>query len=144
VDTSGYGGRRLRKVTVVYTNDPRSPELKLTIAGKVEEVVTINPRRVVFQGAAGQPLTRTVVIMPRKGYPFKVIDTQTDKPNNFRYDLKQVDGGGNSYYLLTVENLRQKKGRYSGYIIMKTDSKFIPKLYVAVTGHIFEKTAAGK
>ena len=68
MDTSGYGGRRLKKVTLVYTNDPRLPELKLTIAGKVEEVVTINPRRVVFQGTAGQPLTKSVIIKPRKKY----------------------------------------------------------------------------
>ena len=82
--------------------------------------------------------------MPRKEYPFKIIASQTDKSKNFRYDLKQIDGGGNFHYLLTVENLQQKKGRYSGYIIMKTDSKFRPKLYVAVTGHIFEKPPTGR
>ena len=71
VDTSGYGGSRLKKAIRVQTNDPRFPELKLSIAGKVEDVVMINPRRIVLQGVAGAPLTRTLVIMPRKEYSFR-------------------------------------------------------------------------
>jgi len=144
VDTSGYGGRRLKKAILVHTNDPRFPELSLSIAGKVQEVVSINPRRVVLQGVADQVLTRSVVIMPRKEYSFRIIETQANHNKNFRYDLKQVNTADRSYYLLTVENLRRKNGRYSGVIVMKTDSEFKPNLTVSVMGNIFEKPATGK
>jgi len=144
VDTGGYGGRHLRKTALVHTNDPRSPELKLSIAGKVEAVVTINPPRIVLQGVAGQVLAQSLIIMPRKEYSFRIIETRANNGKNFRYDLKQIEAGDRPYYLLTVENLRQEKGRYSGSIMMKTDSKFKPRLHISVQGNIFEKPAAGK
>jgi len=144
VNTSGYGGRRLKKAILVHTNDPRFPELNLSIAGNVQEVVSINPRRVVLQGGADQVLTQSVIIMPRKEYSFRIVETQANQNKNFRYDLKQINSADRSYYLLKVENLRQKQGRYSGVIVMKTDSELKPNLTISVMGNIFEKPATGK
>ncbi|MBT8369423.1 MAG: DUF1573 domain-containing protein, partial [Deltaproteobacteria bacterium] len=41
VDTKGYGGRKMSKTAVVYTNDKTRPQQNLVISGQVEKFVTI-------------------------------------------------------------------------------------------------------
>ena len=115
----------MSKAALVHTNDPRAPELKLSIAGKVEEVVTIKPPRIVLQGIAGQSLTQSLIIMPRKEYPFRIVETSTGKNKNFRNV-----GGGSYLAVIEIEEVTESLGYQTG------GPKQTKKIYIGVLTHI--------
>ncbi len=123
---------------LVHTDDHQNPQLKLSIVGLVKNIVTIQPRRVVLRGFAGKPIKQTVIIIPLKKYPLRIIEAKGNQGRNFSYQLERVNKTDSSFYLLTVENLRQRKGRYSGTIHLKTDSKLKPMINIPVKGSILE------
>ena len=123
----------------VHTDDHQNPELKLSIAGIVENIVKIQPRRVVLKGLAGKPIKQTVTIVPQKKYPLRIVEADPKQGGNFNYRLKTVNQAGSFFYLLTVENLMQRKGRYFGTIRLKTDSKLKPMINIPVQGSIVQE-----
>lgn len=132
--TKGRGGRLVKSATV-YTNDKKHPTLKLTMRGKVEKFVTITPKKVSLKGIAGQSIERSVRIIPKEKYPFRILETRARSGKDIRFNLKETEG---SEYLLTVENLMKKKGRYRDTIYLKTDSKIKPEIRISVKGNISE------
>jgi hypothetical protein len=112
--------------------------LKLSIAGIVENIVKIQPRRVLLRGFAGKPIKQTVTIVPQEKYPLRILEADPKQGKNFNYQLEPVNKAGSFFYVLTVENLMQRKGRYFGTIRLKTDSKLKPMINIPVQGSILE------
>lgn len=121
----------------MLTNDPARPKQTLRITGPVERFVSIEPSRVVLRGEAGRPLRADAVIVPEKRFPFKIVDVQARNGRHIRYDLAERPDGSNGY-LLTVENLRDRPGRYYDAIQITTDNRSHPTITIAVYGYILE------
>jgi hypothetical protein len=134
VNTAGYGGDRLRKSVVVYTNDPVSPVFTLSISGDVEAFAEIQPARALLQGAGDSPVFSQVRIVPKADYPFRVLETTARIGENirFRLDADNEDGP----FTLHVENLQKTAGRYNDLIVLKTNSSVHPEIKVHVIGNI--------
>ena len=113
--------------------------LHLTIVGNVNKFVTIIPKRVSLRGFAGDQIMATVKIIPEEKYPFKIIGDRTIHNKNFLYKLEEVKRSTKTEYVLTVENLKKEKGRYSNTIKLKTDSKIRPEIKIRVYGNILNK-----
>ncbi len=111
--------------------------MNFSIAGTVEQVVTIEPRRIVLRGAMGKPIIKTVKITPNGKYSFRIVEAKADQGKNIRYTLDELKGSGGTVYVLTVENLLQSKGNYSDIIRLKTDSQIQPMISLMVSGNIF-------
>lgn len=79
-----------------------------------------------------------VAIVPEKKYPFKIVKTRAQSGRNIRYVLTEEKSTDQLTYVLTVENLRQNKGRYSDKIELETDSQLKPKISIPVFGRITE------
>ena len=107
--------------------------MNLIISGRVEQIVKLQPAMALLRGEAGSDIEVKVLILPEKKYPFKIVGEQATNGENFRYDLKEIDGGG---YALTVANLKKNAGRYHGLIRLKTDSRLKPEIAVTVSGDI--------
>ncbi len=133
----------MKNVTVM-TNDPVKPRLNLTIAGKVENIVTISPQRVRFSGAVGQLLNASVNIIPEKKYPFKIIEAKAKKGEHIVISIREEKTPEGAGYVLTVENLKKDKGRYVDTILLKTTSKIQPTIKIPVSGNIYETTQKKK
>jgi hypothetical protein len=140
VDTSGYGGEILHKTIHVMTNDPRKPETKITISGRVKNFVAIKPKVVKLYGPVGESLKKTVKIVPVDNYPFKIIETKAQIGKNIRYQLAKEIRGQRIAYCLTVHNLMQNKGVFYDTIYLITDSRIKPRLYIPIFGKISEPT----
>jgi len=90
-------------------------------------------------GSVGQPLKRSVIIIPEKKYPFKIIEAKAKKGDNINVTLGEVKHPDVTRYILTVENLKKGKGRYSDIIALKTDSTIRPEIRISVYGNIIDK-----
>lgn len=138
MDTTGYGGRELRKSAVVDTDDPQNPAITLQISGKVVRFVTVIPNSVQLSGPVGTPMTAVVRILPEPEFPFTVLSVAPQKGDNIRCGLQQVTESGRPVYLVTVENLKVDKGRYHDVVLVKTDSAIRPEIKISIFGNLYE------
>lgn len=138
--TRGYGGRRLRKTITVFVNDRNNPHQKLIIAGQVEKFASITPERVRLVGPVDEKITASVTIVPKKKYPFEIIEASAKKGVHFRYKLEKMDPSQGKGYLLTLENLKKEKGRYYDTISLKTNNKTRPLININVYGSITDNS----
>lgn len=141
VNTSGYGGRTLRKKATVFTNDSKRPVLRLTITGAVKRFAEIHPKRIYLSGYGSDPIRGVVAIVPTDDNPFKIVNAKAKIGRDIRIELK---GPSHKGYELHVENLKKSKGRYTDTIQLRTDSKIKPLLVVRVIGNIKTKPSLEK
>ncbi|MBU4345053.1 MAG: hypothetical protein L6247_05280 [Desulfobacteraceae bacterium] len=136
MQTSGYGGKKIRKNILVQTNDKIRPGLSVTVTGCVEKFADIRPQRIILRGSTGQTIKAQVEITPGTKYPFKIISAMATHGKYIKFsipDAKRSNAGG---YVLTVENIRKEIGRYNDVIYLKTDSKLRPTIPIYVIGNI--------
>ena len=136
VNTDGYGGRKITKRAMVFTNDANSPNLDLLITGDVEQFVTIEPRQISLRGYVGDTVKSSVIITPKEKYPFKILNVRASKGKFISFQLQEIEKSQTTAYELTVENLKQDGGRYYDSIVLKTDSDIRPELDVRVYGFL--------
>jgi len=134
VYTKHYGGQHLTKTASVYTNDPASKIIPLTITGQVEQVVSIVPNQVRLSGPVGTELAQTVRIIPGEKYPFAITGVRANQGKEIAFDLKEITHDGRPAYQLTVTNTRQVPGTYIDFIYLKTDSATNPDIKIRVQG----------
>jgi hypothetical protein len=139
VDTSRFGGKRMREIVAVQTNDPARPVVNLTIQGNVEKFVTIVPDKVMLLGPPGRPIKRSVKIIPEQTHPFRIIGVSAEKGDHIKYELKEIEEQGETAYLLTVENTKKGTGRYFDAVFLKTTSKIGPVIKILVWVNIKDK-----
>lgn len=139
VNTRNRGGTSLHKGFTVFTNDPSRQRVRLEIIGKVKGYVTVAPAYVRLTGPAGQAISRSVRVIPREGYPFKIKKIQAQQDKYLQYRLQPLaDRAGEEGYRLMVENTRSEAGTYHDTIIIETDSRHKPTLRIPVYGRIFD------
>ena len=131
----------MKKITV-ETNDTENPTVKLEISGKVERFAAITPMAVRLNGPVGEPVGKTVRIIPEEKYPFTVTGVKAQKGEFIHFKLDEAMGSEKKGYLLTVENTRKEKGRYRDTIVLKTTSKIRPELEIRVWGNVYEPPPA--
>lgn len=142
VSTENRGGSSLSKSFKVYTNDPANPQVSLEVIGKVKGYLTVAPAFVRLSGPVGRPLSRTVQILPLEGHPFAIKEIKAREDRFLHYEIKPLkkSSGVNGYQLL-VENTKKDAGNYRDTIMIKTDSKHKPVLYIPVYGRIHNPPA---
>jgi hypothetical protein len=118
--------------------------LTFVISGLVEKFATITPEYVRLTGKAGAPLHARVNIIPEASHPFKIVSTRVKTGEYIRYSLKDQPTADPKSYLLTVENILGKKGRYFDTIYLKTTSPLHPELKISVYGNIIENNDSRK
>ena len=91
-----------------------------------------------MSGLVGVPINETVTIIPKKKYPFKILEARAQKGKHIRYQLREEKNSENMIYLLTVENLKKEKGNYYDRIELITDSRHKKKIMITVYGRIFD------
>lgn len=123
---------------MIYTNDPRQQRLRLTITGRVEQFVEIIPDPVLLTGRVGEPLKKSVRIVPEEKYAFAITGVKARRGTDIRFHLEEKTFFGKKKgFLLEVENIRKTPGRYLDYLYLHTDSEIQPKLTLKVRGNIY-------
>jgi hypothetical protein len=127
-----------KKITVV-SNDPKRPQLLLTVAGAVEVFATIHPQRVILRGSKGQTMRQELVVTPRTEYPFKITGINAKNGINIQYEMRTQETPEGPAYIIVVENTKTSPGRYYDTLLLSTDSELKPKIPV----HVYGMIAAG-
>jgi len=129
----------MKKKITVFSNDPKRPQLLLTVAGMVEVFADIHPERIILRGNSGQPMRQELVVTPRSGYPFKVTEVSAKNGINIQYELKEQETPEGKSYIVTVENTKTSPGKYYDTLLLSTDSQLKPKIPI----HVYGTIAAG-
>ena len=75
----------MKKKATVFSNDPRRPQLLLTVAGSVEPFADIHPERIILRGYKDQPIRRELVVTPRAAYPFTVTEVTAKYGDHIKF-----------------------------------------------------------
>lgn len=81
VDTATFNGPIAKGVTV-FTDDPATPQIELTVRAKVEPYLSVKPgyaRYIYVKGEPGKPLIGQTVWSP-DGTPFEITKVEATKP----------------------------------------------------------------
>lgn len=126
----------MQKKITVFSNDPKRPQLMLTVAGSVEPFADIHPERIILRGNSGQPMRQELVVKPRANYPFKITEVNAKNGVNIQYELKEQETPEGKSYIVTVENTKTSPGKYYDTLLLSTDSQLKPKIPIHVYGTI--------
>jgi hypothetical protein len=136
VNTSGYGGRPLKKTIKVYTNDKQHPVSDLTVKGTVKKFANISPTRVLLNGDVGDDLKVTVKISPVTEGLFDIREAKADKGQDIRITLTDRKETDDKVYTLVIENTRKTAGRYQDIVRLFTTNKVQQEILIPVWGNI--------
>jgi len=132
LDLTGYKGN-IKKVSSVQCNDPSTPQIKLTLQGKVSTFIDILPdKTVLFRGHAASIAPKTIEVIGKKA-PFHITDILSDLEGRVSHELKTTQEGRS--YQLTLTNLLHS-GDYAGHFWVKTDLPQREYVVIQVSGSI--------
>ena len=126
----------MKKTVTVVSNDPKRPQLLLTVAGPVEVFADIHPERIILRGTSGQPMRQELVVKPRASYPFKVTEISAKNGVNIQYEMKEQETPEGRSYVVTVENAKTSPGKYYDTLFLSTDNPLKPKIPIHVYGTV--------
>ncbi len=121
---------------MVKTNDPRRPNLRLTLFGRVEKFASVEPRFVYFRGEAEDVEAIEIEVTPNSISGFRITGVAADKPHLFTAELVDVCKKENSPCRIRVINRRTDAGKYNGVIHVKTDSRVQPSFAIVVRANL--------
>lgn len=113
------------------SNDPKKQYFDLTIAGYVDPILTIEPKKVTLSGEAGEDVETEIIISYDRRHPLKVLSAESKK-GNISVRLEEVKGSEETKYKVVVTSLKKEKGSYSDYVSLKTDSDIYPDKQIRV------------
>ena len=122
----------------LVTSSEVQKEIIIPVRGEIRppQVASVSPSNLTLTGSVGKPIKASVEIAPHDEYPFLIIEVAAYKGKEIKWDLQEIEKSGKKMYVLTIENMRKEKGRYNDIILVKTDSKYLPKIYITVSAHI--------
>ena len=132
----------MKKVTRVQTDDPEKSRFTVTVTGKVDQVVTINPKRVYLQGNLGDTLETMVEITPSQKYQFSILGLEQKNNTNIKALLIAPEGDKKSWWI-RVKAESDKAGQLSDLLTLKTDSKYRPSIAIRVYAKFIAKKESG-
>ncbi len=132
----------MKKTTLVKTDDPEKSKFRVTVTGKVDQVVTINPKRVNLKGNQGDTLETMVEITPFPKYQFSILGLEQKINTNIKASLIAPEGDKKSWRI-RVKAESDKVGQLYDLLTLKTDSKYIPSLTIKVHARFIAKKESG-
>lgn len=136
VNTEGITSKLTKTVTVT-TDDPRQPQVILTVTATVRPEFTLSENRIFFGNVPqGKEVSKEIVITIVGERPLKLLSAvSTD--DNVRVKLEPIPGsGGKSFKLVGIRRPDVKAGHHFGSIVVKTSSIYKPELKIPVSGMI--------
>lgn len=131
---------KLEKGLTVRTNDPRSPETRLTFFADVIPLIRMTPQSpFVLNFQRGEVYHQTFKLTPRGGRPVRISVPKSDNPL-VKAELGQPhdEGGEWTYPLYLTLGPQNQPGDFSARVLMDTTDARISVLPLTVVG--FAKT----
>lgn len=127
-----------QKSAVVYSNDPKHPQIKLTMSAHVKVPISIKPPGVMMHGFRDENIEQQVTIKANEDQPLILEPERMTLQNEVSYDIKAIKKG--KVYRIVFTNKSQEQGKYSGVLTLKTNYAKMPQINIMVLGYIENKT----
>ena len=131
---SGSYNGKVKKTISVLSNDPDTPNFKLTIFGEVIEEISIKPKNINFGSFRADNQTDKIVkvtIKSLSGPDFKITKTTPSKPF---VETTAIEDKNGEYTLVATLKDYHKIGRFSGKILLDTNSTKQPQASIVFYG----------
>ena len=133
IRTKGYEGR-LSKSARVTTNDPKNPQVTISMKGDIWTPIHLKPRYVRLQGIVGDDIQQVVLLQAEKEDPLTVKLESISVPDKVEAELEEMEKGRN--YKLTVKNRVKGEAKYSGQIKLSTSYPEKPEIVIRISGNV--------
>ena len=106
------------------------------MAGDVEQVAKISPRKIRLTGTTGEKIGGTVTVSSTEKYPFKVLDVRLSSGKNLVFDNKVETISGLQVNTISVNAVDAAEGRSIDWLLLRTDSQYLPMVRVRIDVNI--------
>ena len=132
-NSRSYSGK-VKKTITVLSNDPDTPNHKLTISGKVIQEISFKPQNINFGSIRADNQTDKTVkvsVKSQSGPDFKITKITSSKPF---VEVSYLEEKSGEYIIVATLKDYQKIGRFSGKIFLDTNSAKQPKASIIFYG----------
>lgn len=133
VRTKGFQGK-IHKRARVFSNDPKHPQVTISLTGKVWVPIDVNPRYVRLRGTEDEEVEKVVRLRGEKKEPLMVKLASVSIPDKVEVKLQETEKGRT--YHLKVKNKVKGEARYRGELKLTTNYPEKPEIVVQITGDI--------
>jgi hypothetical protein len=134
-----FRGRRgpQHKQIHVFSNDPETPQLSLTMMGEIRRDIEVHPSAVYFGSVDPKArVERSVRIQSYRHEPFAVTGIETNGVSFFRARLASLEEAGAHDLFVTVDPGALKGGGgFVGTLVVRTDHPKYPELRIPVRAY---------
>lgn len=125
----------ISKTVTVTTNDPKQPQVVLTITGVVAPEIALSELQIYFGSVAhGQEVTKDILVEISPDKPIKLLSA-TSSDDNVSVRLESVPGSNDKKVkIIAVQKATADPGMHQGIILVKTSSQLRPELKIPVRG----------
>lgn len=133
LNTSGYQGY-LNKSAVIHSNDPKQPQLKVTLTARIKSPITLEPRGVLLYGGMDEDVTGKITLKADEHRSLTLYPFEFSLKDKAAYTLETIIEG--KEYAVVFRNLSKKREKYSGTLKFKTNYADKPEISIPVYGYI--------
>ncbi len=133
IRTKGFQGQ-LSKSARISSNDPKHPQVTISMKGKVWAPIVVKPRYVRLRGAADDEIKGVVHVKGDKKEPLIVKLASVSIPDKVEVKLSETEKGRT--YELEVKNKVKGAARYTGNLKLTTNYPEKPEILIRITGDI--------
>ena len=133
IRTKGYQGK-MHKTARVMSNDPKNPQLTITMQGKIWASIQINPRHVHLRGTVGEKVEQVVRVQGEKKEPLMVKLASVSIPDKLAVELRETEKGRG--YEVKIQNKVMGEATYAGQVTLTTNYPEKPELVIRVSVNV--------
>jgi len=133
VKTKGYEGN-FHKTALVFTNDPKNPEITIGMKGRVWAPIHLNPKYISLTGISGEKIEKVLRMRGEMQEPLIVKVASVSIPDKVEVELTEIEKGRS--WDLRVENRVKTKASYKGQVELTTNYPEKPEIVVPIYGGV--------
>jgi hypothetical protein len=131
----------IHKTITISSNDPEHSRMTLLIKGVVAPEIALSDSQISFgRVPAEKEITKETFLTVAPGKSIKILSARSKNPA-IAAKLNPVPGSNQKKWRLTVAHkANAKPGAFSGQILVKTDSRLNPEIWVYARGEAIAPT----
>ena len=129
--TQGYSGPKYWTAGV-FTSDPHFKEITLTVKAFVKPVVTVLPKRVLFESSAGESASREVTVKAEGPRPLALTPGPFSLSGQVTYRIEEIEKGRR--FRVVLQRVPGGAGAFHGFLLLQTGYPEKPEIRIMISG----------
>jgi hypothetical protein len=127
----------LSKSVTVMSNDPRQPQIALTVKADIVPEFNLSERFLYFGSVPkGKEVTKEIVVTVPADKPVRLLSVESTDPSVTARLETLSETGEKKYKIVATQKADTKEGYHFGSLVVKTTSTATPELKITVRGMV--------